>query len=82
MEADKEPICLIDLWRVSLCGSDCNIAVIPQELQGATLQTRCVGFKHSNASQSSGKKNNGGFLEAFTPILALYLKINAHFRLQ
>ncbi|KAI4825335.1 hypothetical protein KUCAC02_021021, partial [Chaenocephalus aceratus] len=38
--ADKEPICLIDLWRVSLCGSDCNIAVIPQELQGATLQTR------------------------------------------
>lgn len=54
-KADGEPICLIDLWRVSPRGRDRNIAVIPQELQGAVLWTRCVGFKGSKKQQAERK---------------------------
>ncbi|TNN81999.1 hypothetical protein EYF80_007645 [Liparis tanakae] len=48
--ADKEPICLIELWRVWPCGRDCNVAVILPELQGAALWTRNVAGK----SRSTG----------------------------
>lgn len=61
VEADKEPICLIDPWHIWPCGRDCNIAVIPQQLQGAALWARCVGFKGSKRSQPCGKEKCWGF---------------------
>lgn len=56
VEAEKEPICLMDLWRVSPCGRDCNTAVIPQQPQGAASWTRCVGFKGSKQQPASHKE--------------------------
>lgn len=79
MEADKEPICLIDPWHIWPCRRDCNIAVIPQQLQGAALWARCVGFKGSKRSQPCGKEKCWGFFKKLLAlILARYLNTNAH----
>ena len=56
-EADREfdrPVVSLALWE--------GTAVIPQELQGAALWTRCVGFKGSEkkAASLSGKNEMPG----------------------
>lgn len=66
MVADKEPICRLDLWRVSPCGRDRSI-VIPQQLRGAALWTRCVGFKGSKKEPAKHKEKCRGFLHNYLP---------------